>query len=80
MYTEVLCPMHFILFVLIYINISLLQISEHLNVSPSQTNSNKTRFTLDLYVSCGSVVEHCVSSAKGCGFNSQGTYILMNYF
>ncbi len=23
--------------------------------------------------SCGSVVEHCVSSAKGCGFNSQGT-------
>ncbi len=26
--------------------------------------------------SCGSVVEHCVSSAKGCGFNSQGTHIL----
>ncbi len=25
--------------------------------------------------SCGSVVEHCVSSAKGCGFNSQGTHI-----
>ncbi len=24
-----------------------------------------------------SVVEHCVSSAKGCGFNSQGTNILM---
>ncbi len=23
--------------------------------------------------SCGSVVEHCVSSAKGCGFNSQET-------
>ncbi len=23
---------------------------------------------------CGSVVEHCVSSAKGCGFNSQGTH------
>ncbi len=22
---------------------------------------------------CGSVVEHCVSSAKGCGFDSQGT-------
>ncbi len=21
---------------------------------------------------CGSVVEHCVSSAKGCGFDSQG--------
>ncbi len=27
--------------------------------------------------SCGSVVEHCVSSAKGCGFNSQGTRILI---
>ncbi len=27
--------------------------------------------------SCGSVVEHCVSSAKGCGFDSQGTQILM---
>ncbi len=26
--------------------------------------------------SCGSVVVHCVSSAKGCGFNSQGTHIL----
>ncbi len=25
--------------------------------------------------SCGSVVEHCVSSAKGCRFNSQGTHI-----
>ncbi len=23
---------------------------------------------------CGSVVEHCVSSAKGCGFDSQGTH------
>ncbi len=27
--------------------------------------------------SCGSVVEHCVSSTKGCGFNSQGTHILI---
>ncbi len=26
---------------------------------------------------CGSVVEHCVSSAKGCGFDSQGTHLLM---
>ncbi len=26
--------------------------------------------------SCGSVVEHCDSSAKGCGFNSQRTHIL----
>ncbi len=23
---------------------------------------------------CGSVVEHCVSSTNGCGFNSQGTH------
>ncbi len=27
--------------------------------------------------SCGSVVEHCVSSAKGCGFDSQGTHIVI---
>ncbi len=26
---------------------------------------------------CGSVVEHCFSSAKGCGFDSQGTHILI---
>ncbi len=26
---------------------------------------------------CDSVVEHCVSSAKGCGFDSQGTHILI---
>ncbi len=30
--------------------------------------------------SCGSVVEHCVSSAKGCGFDSQGTRILKNMY
>ncbi len=30
-----------------------------------------------LFISYGSVVEHCVSSAKGCGFNSQGTHILI---
>ncbi len=30
--------------------------------------------------SCGSVVEHCVSSAKGCGFDSQGTHILMKMY
>ncbi len=27
--------------------------------------------------SCGSVLEHCVSSTKCCGFNSQGTQILI---
>ncbi len=30
--------------------------------------------------SCGSVVEHCVSSANGCGFDSQGTHILMKMY
>ncbi len=30
---------------------------------------------LSLRCSCCSVVEHCVSSAKGCEFNSQGTHI-----
>ncbi len=29
---------------------------------------------------CGSVVEHCVSSAKGCGFDSQGTHLLMKMY
>ncbi len=29
---------------------------------------------------CGSVVEHCVSSAKGCGFDSQGTRILTKMY
>ncbi len=27
-----------------------------------------------------SVVERCVSSAKGCGFDSQGTHILMKMY
>ncbi len=29
---------------------------------------------------CGSVLEHCVSSAKGCGFDSQETHILMKMY
>ncbi len=29
---------------------------------------------------CGSVVEHCVSSTKGCGFDSQGTHVLMKMY
>ncbi len=29
---------------------------------------------------CGSVVEHCVISAKGCWFDSQGTHILMKMY
>ncbi len=30
-----------------------------------------------VFCSCGSVVDYCISSAKGCGFNSQGTHILI---
>ncbi len=33
-------------------------------------------FCCFIICSFGSVVEHCVSSTKGCGFNSQGTHIL----
>ncbi len=34
----------------------------------------------DNYDNCGSVVEHCVSSAKGCGFNSQENRILITMY
>ncbi len=38
-------------------------------------------FPYPLYIcSCGSVVEHCISSAKGCGFDSQGTHLLMKMY
>ncbi len=30
--------------------------------------------------SCGSVVEHCVCSTKGCGFDSQGTHIMKKMY
>ncbi len=30
--------------------------------------------------SCGSVVEHCICYAKGCGFDSQGTHVLMKMY
>ncbi len=36
--------------------------------------------TLDNNCSCGSVEEHCVSSAKWRGFNSKGTHILIRKF
>ncbi len=29
---------------------------------------------------CDSVVEHCVCCAKGCGFDSQGTHVLMKKY
>ncbi len=35
---------------------------------------------LKLLFLCGSVVEHCISSAKGCGFDSQGTHLLMKMY
>ncbi len=49
----------------------------HLANSTNKYRSSWKR-TLNLKeCSCGSVVEHCISSAKGCGFNSQGTHILI---
>ncbi len=37
-------------------------------------------YKISILFLCGSVVEHCVSSAKGCGFDSQGTHILMKMY
>ncbi len=36
-------------------------------------------FILILFL-CGSVVEHCVCCAKGCGFDSQGTHVLIKMY
>ncbi len=41
------------------------------------SNMHCEELNLDNKCACGSVVEHCVSSAKGRGFNSQGTHILI---
>ncbi len=41
-----------------------------------QRHSPHTSYIHTVFL-CGSVVEHCVRSAKGCGFDSQGTHILM---
>ncbi len=43
------------------------------------SNHQKYKKIKLLKCSCGSVVEHCVSNAKGCGFNFQGTHMLINY-
>ncbi len=44
---------------------------------------DKVIFFLSFHIvsqcSCGSVVDYCVSSAKGCGFDSQGTHILIKH-
>ncbi len=34
----------------------------------------------ELQCSCGSVVEHWVCCAKGCGFDSQGTHVLIKMY
>ncbi len=47
----------------------------HLQHQHSYLTDLNKRWT-ECWCSCGSVVEHCVSSSRGCGFNSQGTHIL----
>ncbi len=58
--------------------------------SPPYTYPNPTRYFIFNFLiislifienknSCGSVVEHCVSSEKGCGFDSQGTHIVIKH-
>ncbi len=51
-------------------NICILQLSyvQHILIYKTDVLIRKVK------CSCGSVVEHCVSSAKGCGFNSQETH------
>ncbi len=54
----------------------------HQSFTCTWTNDNKVlTYILNpfhrIQCSCGSVVEHCVSSTKGCGFNSQETHILI---
>ncbi len=53
-------------------------ITHHLSAELLLPNQNvkNVNFT-DNFFPCGSVVEHCVSSAKGRGFNSQGTRVLI---
>ncbi len=40
-----------------------------------RVNLMKPKYQYGYVCSCGSVVEHCVSRAKDCGFNSHGTHI-----
>ncbi len=65
-------------------------LAESFNITQFVSGStHRAGHTLDLVLSlglsvslflCGSVVEHCVSSAKDCGFDSQGTHILMKMY
>ncbi len=43
---------------------------------------NHTNGKLEIlkYVRVAQWLEHCVSSVKGCGFNSQGTHVLIKKF
>ncbi len=41
-------------------------------------HSRETKYTTVFL--CGSMVEHCVCCAKGCGFDSQGTHVLMKMY
>ncbi len=64
-------------------------VKKHENVAYEKSSSEQivkvftnlaaqTAFHTQKYIfrvcSCGSVVEHCVSSIKGCGFNSKRTH------
>ncbi len=47
----------------------------------NQAGSHKSvNYIKGITCSCGSVVKHCISSAKGCGFNSQGTHMHCKLF
>ncbi len=52
----------------------------HFPGSPTKSFMQQTlymsEYTLVHVLLCGSVVEHCVRCAKGCGFDSQGTHVL----
>ncbi len=50
------------------------------NTQSEDVNSTEMNVSCCHVFLCGSVVEHCVSSAKGCGFDSQGTHILIKMY
>ncbi len=54
--------------------------NDHRESGPRFNVSSWKMFLFRNPCSCGSVVEHCVSSAKGCGFNSQWTHIMTKMY
>ncbi len=44
---------------------------------PERGDIHTEEDAIDAGCSCGSVVEDCINSAKGCGLKSQGTHILI---